>query len=181
MRLGFSVLLLISLVGCREERPSSVTDAGVAGDGSAQCLAAPVCAEGETEVPSEADCPADTSCHPVSICGATIWCWSHLVQCAAVPVCAAGETEVAREADCPADTSCRSVSLCGATIWCWSGIDACPGENPQGCAGDENCSEGFRCDKSGGGRPSGCACDPESGSWQCTADVSGGTCVPASS
>lgn len=96
--------------------------------------------------------------------------------CLAFPSCDPGETEHATESDCPADTSCRPVTLCGATIWCSAGGE-CAGPNPAGCV-STGCAEGFVCDTTMGTAPSACACDPESGTWVCTADVSGGTCVP---
>ena len=56
-------------------------------------------------------------------------------------------------------------------------LSACVGPNPAGCM-TTGCSEGFVCDPTAGCAPSGCFCDETSGSWGCTADCGGGTCVP---
>lgn len=137
MRVCLPFILLIAMSACREERTTIVPDGGVQSDG-------------------------DTA------------------QCAALPFCAEGETAVSNESECPQDTSCRPVTLCGSTIWCWSGAGTCAGPNPGGCTRNDSydsCEEGFRCDLSQP-RPSGCSCNPEQGTWECTPDLSGGTCVP---
>ncbi len=55
--------------------------------------------------------------------------------------------------------------------------ESCPGPNPQGCA-DVGCPVGEICaPTSGVCIPSHCDCDPVTGTWICTADCSGGTCV----
>ncbi len=57
------------------------------------------------------------------------------------------------------------------------GALACAGDNPAGCTNDADCAPAQTC--SGSGRPSACACDPVTGTWSCTADLSGGECVAA--
>ncbi|MFK7986424.1 MAG: hypothetical protein AB8I08_10360 [Sandaracinaceae bacterium] len=52
----------------------------------------------------------------------------------------------------------------------------CGGPNPQGCLDDAACGDGHTCDFSMGAS-SGCACSD--GVWNCTPDVSAGTCVEA--
>ncbi len=136
MKYCFPFFLLIAMSACREEQPPVVPDGGVQND-------------------------------------------SGTIQCAAYPSCGDDETEVASESECPQDTSCRAVTLCGATIWCWSGASTCAGPNPAGCIkndSDDSCEEGFWCDLSQP-RSSGCSCNPEHGTWDCTPDLSAGTCV----
>ncbi len=136
----------------------------------------PACGSGETEHAREEDCPADSSCREVTDCGGTIWC-SDTATCAGYPSCDSGETEHSRWEECPADGSCREVSECGATIWCSSSPEVtCAGRNPEGCL-SSGCAPGFHCDTTMGSAPSACECSPESGSWACTPDVSGGVCV----
>ncbi len=55
--------------------------------------------------------------------------------------------------------------------------EACAGENPAGCLGDGECPGDWICDFEMGAS-SGCSCDD--GVWNCTPDVSAGTCVPPS-
>ena len=52
-------------------------------------------------------------------------------------------------------------------------------DNPQGCSAT-GCEEGFVCEISADPCvSSSCSCDEETGSWICTGDCGGGTCVPA--
>ncbi len=53
----------------------------------------------------------------------------------------------------------------------------CPGVNPQGCRAG-TCPTGSTCKQTGDCVASACSCDPSTGSWLCTADCGGGTCVP---
>jgi len=151
-------------------------------DCDATCLAYPSCDADETSFERWEDCPADSSCREVSICGSTIWCAELDSACLAeifYPSCEDGETLHERWEECPADASCREVTLCGMVYWCSADIaPTCAGPNPAGCV-SSGCEEGFVCDSSAGTAPSACGCDPESGTWTCTADVSGGVCVPA--
>jgi hypothetical protein len=50
------------------------------------------------------------------------------------------------------------------------------GPDPSGCV-ETGCPQGKACDPSQGCRPSACLCDPSAGTWGCTADCNGGTCV----
>lgn len=50
------------------------------------------------------------------------------------------------------------------------------GPSPVGCVGT-GCPNGMLCDTNVGCRPSGCGCNAETGTWTCTADCGGGTCV----
>lgn len=50
------------------------------------------------------------------------------------------------------------------------------GPSPAGCV-STGCPSGMLCDTNVGCRPSGCGCDAETGTWTCTADCGGGTCV----
>jgi hypothetical protein len=93
------------------------------------------------------------------------------------PSCREGENAHAAASECPADASCREVTTCGGTIWCSRGeVATCAGPSPEGCAAT-GCPEGLVCDHSVGARPSACTCDAKTGSWDCTADLSGGECV----
>jgi hypothetical protein len=62
---------------------------------------------------------------------------------------------------------------------CACDTPACPGSNPAGCV-VTGCPEGSTCDQSRGCVSSSCSCDESSGSWLCTDDCGGGTCVPSS-
>jgi hypothetical protein len=53
----------------------------------------------------------------------------------------------------------------------------CTTPNPQGCT-NTGCPSGQTCDVTVGCAPSTCGCDATTGGWICTADCSGGTCVP---
>jgi hypothetical protein len=57
-----------------------------------------------------------------------------------------------------------------------AGVISCPGDNPEGCS-SKGCPQGQTCDTTQGCAPTGCACDPSTGTWLCTADCSGGICV----
>ncbi|KYF99977.1 hypothetical protein BE18_46335 [Sorangium cellulosum] len=52
----------------------------------------------------------------------------------------------------------------------------CGGPNPVGCK-TQGCPAGQTCVEEGC-TPSRCGCDPATGSWICTDDCGGGTCVP---
>jgi hypothetical protein len=39
-----------------------------------QCMAMPVCDEGDTQVDDQSSCLQDIGCYKVSMCGQTIWC-----------------------------------------------------------------------------------------------------------
>lgn len=161
-------------VSCREV---TVCGATIWCSGTGTCPGVPSCNPGEQQHDRLEDCPQDdVICREVTECGATIWC-SDTATCAAVPTCNSGETQVSSASECPADASCREVTECGATIWCWSDeAPVCAGDNPQGCI-SSGCAEGYRCDTTMGSAPSACDCDPENGSWRCTADLNGGVCV----
>ena len=59
---------------------------------------------------------------------------------------------------------------------CESG-PACDGPNPAGCV-QTGCPEGEVCFRDGSQCiPSACTCDVETGSWICTSDCGGGTCL----
>jgi hypothetical protein len=53
----------------------------------------------------------------------------------------------------------------------------CTQPSPVGCT-VTGCASGLECDTSVGCKPSACGCDPATGSWICTSDCGGGTCVP---
>ena len=138
---------------------------------SSDCLAEPVCGENEIAYESLEECGGGDDCHAETTCGSTIWC-APGAACLAFPSCDEGETAHNTEAECPADAGCRRETLCASTIWC--SINACEGENPQGCVSN-GCDEGFHCDTEMGGAPSACVCD--GADWTCTADLGGGVCV----
>jgi Dictyostelium (slime mold) repeat len=71
---------------------------------------------------------------------------------------------------CPEKSTCGEDGVCVPT-------DPCADFEAQGCV-ETGCDEGFMCDTSVGCVPSVCACDPETGDVECTADCGGGTCVP---
>ncbi|MEZ4472441.1 MAG: hypothetical protein R3F60_16930 [bacterium] len=87
--------------------------------------------------------------------------------------------------DCIASScQCDPVNdVWGCTEDCGGGrcvpAHACEGPNPQGCFGDgSGCAPGEVCQALPDDcRPSGCGCDAETGTWICTADCGGGTCV----
>lgn len=120
------------------------------------CEAAPACDAGDTQVASESECPADTSCYQREMCGTTIWCWGQ-EPCTEGPPCKEDETKVATESDCLADGTCYSTELCGATVWCTApgetcqGMPTCDGDDtmvagPEGCLQDDaKCYEATLC------------------------------------
>jgi hypothetical protein len=73
------------------------------------------------------------------------------------------------------DTICTAD--CGGGTCVPDGGDPCADFKQPGCI-DAGCDDGFVCGPSIGCVPSACSCDPETGTTICTADCSGGTCVP---
>jgi hypothetical protein len=80
--------------------------------------------------------------------------------------------------NCWCDDACEDFGDC-----CQDKVDVCeepggcPGENPAGCAAD-GCGDGQTCQTDLAiCVPSACGCDEQTGSWLCTADCGGGTCV----
>ena len=96
------------------------------------CFAIPSCEDWEIPHASASDCPSDSSCREVSLCGETIWC-QDTATCAAYPSCGPGETLYENESECPSDTVCYPSSICGATVWCSEGAS---------CDGIPVCEEG---------------------------------------
>ncbi|WP_437561553.1 hypothetical protein [Sorangium sp. So ce542] len=95
--------------------------------------------------------------------------------------CPAGETCVDEgctpsSCDCdPATGSWICTDDCGGGT-CVADEPACRGPNPAGCR-TQGCPAGQSCVDEGC-TPSSCDCDPATGSWSCTDDCGGGTCVP---
>jgi hypothetical protein len=102
------------------------------------------------------------------------------------------------ETGCPAGQKCDtnsgcapSACACEASTGTWTCTADCNGgicvpedpgtpcraPNPAGCL-SEGCPAGQKCDVTQGCHPSACSCNAESGNWDCTADCSGGACVP---
>lgn len=69
------------------------------------------------------------------------------------------------------DPACCEASVCEPVE-----TPACEGSNPAGCIAT-GCDDGYVCDTAVGCLPSACSCDESTGSWFCTTDCSGGTCV----
>jgi hypothetical protein len=118
------------------------------------CFAFPGCEADEVMYDTASECPQDTTCREVSLCGSTIWC-SGGVACLAYPSCEPGDTAYEREEDCPASGACSPSSICGSTVWCHSSSD-CAAEPVCGdgeigyrsleeCGDDSECREETRC------------------------------------
>ena len=69
----------------------------------------------------------------------------------------------------------RCTPDCGGGICRDPDQGGCEGENPQGCAHDADCGEGFLCN-SASCAPSRCSCSGGD-SWMCTRDCGGGRCL----
>lgn len=95
------------------------------------------------------ECEANGDCGPGQTCYAGALCWDY---------CGAD------------DPSCCLGNSCGAS--------GCAGPSPAGCV-SRGCPSGERCDTdiSAGCASSSCVCG-SGGSWVCTRDCGGGTCVP---
>ena len=135
-----------------------------------------------------ATCVADTDCAQFEQCEAGACSVCPPIDCAACPDgssprllphcggcdCSPLPPECASDADCPLGDLCitdpaTGVARCSAPSSC--------GPSPAGCS-VTGCGFGETCDTSVGCSPSACSCDAETGSWLCTADCGGGTCVP---
>lgn len=127
------------------ESSSGGSESSSGGEGQLGCcLAQPICGPDETEIASEAECPAGASCYENSACCSTIWCARPQVQCAAVPTCTGGSFEVA---ECPEDTLCTPQTLCGTTIVCQElgpQCDAYP-SCPEGTVEVDECPQDVSC------------------------------------
>ena len=87
----------------------------------------------------------------------------------------------------PPVSECFSDADCGFGLACVTdpstGLNSCEapgacGPSPAGCS-TTGCGFGETCDTSVGCTPSSCSCDAATGSWLCTDDCGGGTCVPS--
>jgi hypothetical protein len=79
----------------------------------------------------------------------------------------------------PATGSWLCTSDCSGGVCVPVAADAgpsCAGQSPEGCL-NTGCPSGQKCDTSAGCAPTACACDQSTGTWTCTSDCSGGTCV----
>lgn len=79
------------------------------------CAAFPTCEGSEVEV-STCENSQGINCHPVSLCGSTIFC-EEQPPCEAVPVCDEGDVEQPSGV-CPEDASCYTAELCGSSVFC---------------------------------------------------------------
>lgn len=120
----------------------------VACGGEAQCLAAPVCGEGEIEVES---CDGQADCRTVETCGVSIGCVPGEI-CEGLPWCEDGYREVD---ECPAGVTCEPRTTCGTTIIC--APDACDASDD--CLATEFCD--FADDRCGEGEPGRCVPRPD--------------------
>jgi hypothetical protein len=116
------------------------------------------------------------------------------------PPCPSGQVPLSRNGcrtcECAAPSACRRDEDCGEGGQCYAGnacgegcapgdvtccggnfcgLAGCPARSPMGCR-LLGCPTGFRCDISGCA-PSSCTCEAD-GTWHCTNDCVGGTCVP---
>jgi hypothetical protein len=111
--------------------------------------------------------------------------------------CSEPNPEGCKSQGCPAGQTCDvnqgcapSVCFCDADTGTWGCTEDCGGgvcvpdqpltcatPNPEGCV-DNGCPAGQTCDVNQGCNPTDCQCDPDTGSWVCTKDCGGGTCVP---
>jgi len=100
--------------------------------------------------------------------------------------CPAGQRCVQDPATCvpsacacdPATGTWLCTADCGGGVCVPDEAEPCPGENPAGCV-SRGCPPGSVCRPSDECIPSVCGCDASIGAWVCTADCSGGACVPA--
>ena len=172
------------------------TDLCAAGDPS--CCNANICLPYRNECDKDADC-GDGQCLPGDVCypwcpeGDPSCCFGSV--CEGAKECAGSNPQGCLATGCPTGASCiqtegeciPTICTCDTKIGSWSCSDdchggacefsVCPGTNPQGCAtsgcpAGQVCTAGARC------VPSACACDTATLSWTCSADCSGGECVP---
>jgi hypothetical protein len=172
---------------------------------SNRCVAESMRVEVAYEGPCASACRGDDECPwGAATCedGACVECPDlSEVLCGA---CEPGTTYLERNGctfcDCVSTRECESSEECGrgevcegtgvCFDWCAAGDPACcegsrcvepaggcAGPSPAGCR-STGCAEGLRCDPTAGCAPLACACDESSDSWLCTADCSGGVCVP---
>ncbi len=89
--------------------------------------------------------------------------------------CPEGSSCASRQINPCADASCDAcVALSGVCL----ADKECAGENPAGCSTSDECEAGFDCvTLDGTCLPSACGCDGLTGTWFCTEDCGGGTCV----
>lgn len=135
-----------------------------------------------------AECSVDTDCATYEQCEAGACAVCPPIDCAACPdgsspsllphcggcSCAPPVSECTTDADCALGLACITDPSTGLATCQTPG--AC-GPSPAGCT-TTGCGFGEVCDTTVGCTPSACSCDAATGSWICTDDCGGGTCVP---
>jgi hypothetical protein len=130
--------------GSPQAGAGGIVGSGGAGTGGAPmvcCLALPVCGQGETQFDNQADCPANSQCHSVSICCSTIWCAS------SSPSSDAGacnpDTEYNRHYVATSPSQCATARFaCEANTTLFSNACGCGCEQPASCPQAVDCLPG---------------------------------------
>ncbi|MEM6991328.1 MAG: hypothetical protein AAF721_12540 [Myxococcota bacterium] len=192
-----SVFAVVAAYGCDPHEPAADgDDAGERGHiGKADLAGSCVDACGEK---SNGNCWCDDACADFGDCCAdkADVCDASEITCEGPNPAGCVETGCDADEVCATDTEqcVSSACECDASTGQWQctpdcgggvcvpddgGDQACEGENPAGCA-ENGCGDGEECVTDVGGCvPSACSCDGSTGTWLCTADCSGGVCVPA--
>lgn len=129
----------------------------------ADCAVVEQCASGACNICPPIDCLACSDGTPPRLL-------PHCGGCSCTPPV----SECFTDADCALGLACvtdpsTGLASCQATGAC--------GPSPAGCS-TTGCGFGETCDTTIGCSPSSCSCDATTGSWLCTEDCGGGTCVP---
>ncbi|MBU6160146.1 MAG: hypothetical protein KGO50_03425 [Myxococcales bacterium] len=163
------------------------------------------CGGGQCRVVESEACSTDADCAFGSLCEADVCVACEPIACAIE--CAPGfelvgrngcqlcECEPVRECESSAECSdggvcvgtglCTDLCIAGDPACCEASYcegGACEGPSPAGCR-STGCGDGELCVTEGeaaGCVSSSCSCDPGSGTWSCTDDCGGGTCVAVS-
>ncbi len=160
------------------------------------CCDANFCATVASECTQGADCSSGT-CLGGSPCHS--WCSPPTPDCCygnkcLANLCVGANPQGCYHTGCGPGLGCRITTQCKSSSctcdfavgWkcvddCMGGVcvpSKCPGLPPSGC-GLSGCPKGSSCVIDPKGCvPSACECDEATGSWNCTSDCDGGTCVP---
>jgi hypothetical protein len=150
-------------------------EAGVAVAQIGECPTAACTADNDCAVVERCDGGACSVCPPIDCLacpdGSAPFLLPHCGGCSCTPPV----SECFSDADCGFGLACVTDPSTGLTSCEAPG--AC-GPSPAGCS-TTGCGFGETCDTSVGCTPSSCSCDAATGSWLCTDDCGGGTCVPS--